>query len=310
MCRTPHHNILAKFLLRKSKKFYRFGFLKIHKLNIMKKNYILALLVFTGFTFAQSTDPAPYCLATFDNGVFDIDNAINQVQIGSLNNISGGRYAYPHYVFYNNLPTVELERGQSHEMTLKFDVFGGAGYGVWIDFNQDGIFVPQERVLGTLTESLEFGENISLTQSFTIPANALLGDTRMRIRIAEDDNFSQGTNFNTPPCNEGETSLGILDWGETEDYTVKITGVLGVNDASKSTFSVYPNPVNSVLNINTATSEIMSYKIFNLQGAQIMSGDVNSSNNQISVDAISQGIYFIKMTAADNTSSTLKFIKK
>ncbi len=276
----------------------------------MNKNYILALLAFSSFTFAQSTNPAPYCLATFDNGVFDVDNSINQVQIGSLDNVSGGRYAFPHYVFYDNLPTVELERGQMHQMTLKFNTYGACGYGVWIDFNQDGIFVPQERVLGTVSEPLAMGENTMVQQSFTIPANAMLGSTRMRIRIAEDDTFSQGTNFYTPPCNEGDTSIGILDWGETEDYTIKITGVLGVNDVAKSAFSVYPNPVNSILNISTATSENTSYKIFNLQGAEIMSGNVSDSNNQISVDAISQGVYFIRMTAADNTSSTMKFIKK
>lgn len=276
----------------------------------MKKNYIIALLAFSSFTFAQSTNPAPYCLATFDNGVFDVDNSINQVQIGTLNNISGGRYAFPHYVFYDNLPVVSLERGQSYDMTLQFNVYGGCGFGVWIDFNQDDIFVPQERVLGTISEPLGFGENVTTTLSFTIPANAVLGETRMRIRIAEDDQFSQGTNYNTPPCNEGSTSMGILDWGETEDYSVNITGVLGVQDASKSVFSVYPNPANSVLNINTTNAENMSYKVFNLQGTEIMSGNVSSSNNQISIDAISQGVYFIKLTASDKTSTTMKFIKK
>lgn len=104
--------------------------------------------------------------------------------------------------------------------------------------------------------------------------------------------------------------MGILDWGETEDYSVNITGVLGVQDASKSVFSVYPNPANSVLNINTENSENMSYKVFNLQGTEIMSGNVSSSNNQISIDAISQGVYFIKLTASDKTSTTMKFIKK
>ena len=276
----------------------------------MKKNYILALLAFSSFTFAQSINPAPYCLATFDNGVFDIDNSINQVQISNLNNISGGRYAFPHYVFYNNLESIELERGQSHEITLKFDTFGACGYGVWIDFDQDGIFTPLERVVGTVNIPLEMGSNVAVTQSFTIPANALLGETRMRVRVAEDDVFSQGTNFYTPPCNEGETSLGILDWGETEDYTVKITNVLGLTDATKTTFSVYPNPVNNVLNISTATAENISYRIFNLQGAEIMSGVVSARNSQILVDAISQGIYLIKMTSADTTSSTMKFIKR
>lgn len=276
----------------------------------MKKNYFLILLAFTGFAVAQSTNPAPYCPATFDNGVFDIDNAIKKVQVGTLNNISGGRYAFPHYVFYNNLPVVELEKGQMHQMTLEFTVYGGCGFGVWIDFNQDGIFVPQERVLGTITEPLDFGETTQVQQSFTIPANALLGNTRMRIRVAEDDQFSQGTNFNTPPCNENESSIAILDWGETEDYTIKITGALGINEALKRAFSVYPNPVNSVLNIAAANAEAMSYKIFNLQGAEILAGEVTASSTQISVEALSQGIYFIRMTASDNSSSTMKFIKK
>lgn len=276
----------------------------------MKKNYFLTLLAFTGFAVAQSTNPAPYCPATFDNGVFDIDNAIKKVQVGTLNNISGGRYAFPHYVFYNNLPVVELEKGMMHQMTLEFTVYGGCGFGVWIDFNQDGIFVPQERVLGTITEPLDFGETTLVQQAITIPANALLGNTRMRIRIAEDDQFSQGTNFNTPPCNENESSIAILDWGETEDYTIKITGALGINEALKSAFSVYPNPVNSVLNIAAANAETMSYKIFNLQGAEILAGEVTATTTQISVEALSQGIYFIRMTASDNSSSSMKFIKK
>lgn len=64
------------------------------------------------------------------------------------------------------------------------------------------------------------------------------------------------------------------------------------------------------MNITSATAENMSYKIYNLQGASIMSGNVSASNNQISVDAISQGVYFITMTAEDNTATTVKFIKK
>lgn len=161
----------------------------------MKRNYILAFLAFTGFAFAQSTDPAPYCTAGFDNGVFDVDNAVRLVSVGSLSNETAGRYAYPHYVFYNNLPVAPLEKGMTHELTLKFDVYGGAGYGVWIDFNHDGIFTSLERVAGTTSDSLPFGVNITETQTITIPANALVGETRMRVRIAEDDNFSQGTKF-------------------------------------------------------------------------------------------------------------------
>lgn len=122
--------------------------------------------------------------------------------------------------------------------------------------------------------------------------------------------FRKEQNFNTPPCNENDTSIGILDWGETEDYTINITNNLGLESSAKAAFSVYPNPVNNVLNITSATAENMSYKIYNLQGASIMSGNVSASNNQISVDAISQGVYFITMTAEDNTATTVKFIKK
>ncbi|MBS1589254.1 MAG: T9SS type A sorting domain-containing protein [Bacteroidetes bacterium] len=186
----------------------------------------LALTLFTGIANAQSTNPAPYCDGSFDdaNG-FPVSDAIKSVTIGTLTNNSGGQYAYPHYVFYNNLSVPTLTKSNPISMSITFEVHGAAGYGVWIDLNQNNIFEANEKVAGTnATTWLNISNNTVVTPSFTIPATALNGNTRMRVRIVEDDNYTQTYGAAILPCNASTSANDIMDWGETEDYVVNISG--------------------------------------------------------------------------------------
>ncbi len=81
----------------------------------MKRKILLLALITTvslSNLFAQSTSPAPYCNASFDDAQgFPVADVIFKVSFGSLVNNSNAQYAYPHYVYYNNLtaPTVVKE---------------------------------------------------------------------------------------------------------------------------------------------------------------------------------------------------------
>ncbi|MBS1777609.1 MAG: T9SS type A sorting domain-containing protein [Bacteroidetes bacterium] len=194
----------------------------------MKKKFLVALTLtlFTCAANAQSTNPAPYCDGSFDdaNG-FPVPDAIKSVTIGTLTNNSGGQYAFPHYVFYNNLSIPTLSKGNSIPMSITFEVNGGSGYGVWIDFNQNNVFEPGEKVAGTTaTVWLNMGSNIVVNPMISIPSTALTGNTRMRVRIVEDDNYTQTNGAAILPCNVSNSSTDIMDWGETEDYVVNISG--------------------------------------------------------------------------------------
>jgi surface protein len=73
----------------------------------------------------------------------------------------------------------------------------------------------------------------------------------------------------------------------------------------KSSVSLYPNPVLSVLNVdNNLTNQ--PYKIVDTLGKVILKGKLNEGNNSINVEQLSKGIYYIKL--ANNKAS--KFIKE
>jgi len=83
----------------------------------------------------------------------------------------------------------------------------GTGIAIYIDWNQDGDFIDA----GELVYNPGYSYSTVNTGNFTVPATALLGNTRMRVV----------TNYNasTPAsCNSGIT-------GETEDYTFTVVAL-------------------------------------------------------------------------------------
>lgn len=70
-----------------------------------------------------------------------------------------------------------------------------------------------------------------------------------------------------------------------------------------SSIQIFPNPVNSVLRINS--DELLDYQIFNLQGLKIASGRMK---NELNIDNLERGVYQINLTLSKETKS-FKIIK-
>jgi hypothetical protein len=66
---------------------------------------------------------------------------------------------------------------------------------------------------------------------------------------------------------------------------------------------IFPNPVNSVLRINS--DELLDYQIFNLQGLKIASG---SMKNELNIDNLENGVYQINLTL-NKESRSFKIVK-
>lgn len=280
------------------------------------KNILLtAAIIATSIanSFAQSTNPAPYCDGTFDDDPFLVEDFIKNVSFGTLSNNSDTQYAAPHYVFYNNLPTASFEKGGNYELKVTFAVAGGAGYGVWIDYNQDNEFTPDERIAGTdgMTESLDITNNTLITKQITIPQTALEGETRMRVRIVEDDNFTFTNGYAIPPCNIDATPTGIMDWGETEDYTIKIIGIPSSIEKvnTQSSFTIYPIPAQSNITIKTDLKGNNTYNIFNITGQLLANAALKNVKQQINIEHLSHGVYYIQLINNGQSAGFKKFIK-
>ncbi len=73
------------------------------------------------------------------------------------------------------------------------------------------------------------------------------------------------------------------------------------------TLMVYPNPTNGVLFVEThgrASLPDLTYRITNLMGQTVLSGNITAENQQIDVSGLPEGMYFITVA-----SETRKFVK-
>ncbi|MCB0805452.1 MAG: T9SS type A sorting domain-containing protein [Bacteroidales bacterium] len=147
-------------------------------------------------------DPKSYCDASGG-----CDEYISQVILGDINNSS----SCDGYADYTDQSTV-LNADETYDITIvNGNVYSSDDLGIWIDWNQDEDF--DDAGENVVCEGDNGGEG---TFSFTVPSNAVPGDTRMRIRIKWS-----GSDCGDP--------CGTTSYGEVEDYTVSVLGWLIVD---------------------------------------------------------------------------------
>lgn len=269
------------------------------------------LSVFTlasGFSFAQTTNPAPYCDASFDDHASDdwppmpVQDAVVNVTFGTLSNNSGGQFAEPHYVFYTNLQAPALQKGNAYPLSLGFEVHGGCGYGVWIDYNHNNQFEANEKIAGTAAgETLELSDNAVVNATIMIPETAATGTTRMRVRIVEDDEYNMAHDFVTAPCNEGTTAEQVMDWGETEDYVVNITaGTVGL-DEFRHEASLSLNGHSLIVD----GVQVKELHLFAMNGQEVRT----AATPELDLSGLTTGMYLLKVFTAEGNWLDYKIVR-
>ncbi|WP_299524207.1 GEVED domain-containing protein [uncultured Lutibacter sp.] len=240
-------------------------------------------------TISTLTQSLTYC-ASKGNSV--ADEYISNVQIGTINNSSTGGNGYSDHT---SLST-NLDKGAQVTITITPKWTGtlyNEGYGVWIDYNQDGDFTDTGEQVWTKAAS----KTTPVSGSFTVSASATNGATRMRVSMK----------YNGIP-----TACEAFSYGEVEDYTVVISGgTARFVDSSFETeinkISIYPNPVKGeFLTVKLTKSTNASYNIANVLGQTVKVGNLN---NVINVGDLKTGIYIININDGDKIMSK-KFIKQ
>ena len=102
-----------------------------------------------------------------------------------------------------------IAQSSTATLTLTFGTDGNQYNGVWVDFNQNGIFETSEY----FTSGTNAGGSGTATVSIIVPASATLGQTRLRIRGGDDSQPSSGQS-----CGASNSS-----YGSAADYYVNIT---------------------------------------------------------------------------------------
>ena len=114
------------------------------------------------------------------------------------------------YTDFTSLAPTSLFRDSTYkiqisQIDLNVTIYTCTVYG-FIDYNHSGTFEPNELIITRVTSST----NTIVNQNFTIPTNAPIGLTRMRLIMIE------GSLSTYDPC-------ASYTWGETEDYMVNIS---------------------------------------------------------------------------------------
>ncbi len=90
-------------------------------------------------------------------------------------------------------------------------------------------------------------------------------------------------------------------------YPVSNSAITNINDSKIVEFSIYPNPVNDLLNFKGA-GNVSKVKIYTVEG-RIVSNQF-CFNNAVSVSYLAKGTYIIEITLQDNSTLKRIFIKK
>ena len=98
---------------------------------------------------------------------------------------------------------------------------------------------------------------------------------------------------------------GSGDYGALGSSNFETGDFLGLDDNELQNFSIYPNPVSSILNIYNA--ENANIQVYDVLGKLILTRDNISFEEQINVSQLTTGTYFIKIQKG-NTIATERFI--
>lgn len=152
---------------------------------------------------------------------------------------------------------------------------------------------------GNPTQQLTSGA--TLAALMVTPANV--------IWYASSANATSGINAlpTTTSLISGSTyyAVNVLGNCRSAAFAVTISPDLSNESFSALEVSLYPNPVNDILHIDTA-EEIKLVTVFGILGNKVLT----STSKEVNVSSLSKGIYIVKIQDADNNVSTKKIIKE
>lgn len=84
----------------------------------------------------------------------------------------------------------------------------------------------------------------------------------------------------------------------------KIESTIGVEDHSKTEFTLYPNPTTGMVNLSEAAARV---EVYDFSGRMVMTDE---NVNSVNLSAQANGVYVFRITTTDNTVITKKVVKK
>ena len=152
---------------------------------------------------------------------------------------------------------------------VDFMVAPGAGGGV-LDDSPDGAIE-----LNDDNTAINFRDKLTGLETLVVDLNTVPSDQFVEVVLS--------------PSNDG----GIVTYYPLSDFGSISETRLAVDKESESPFSIYPNPANDQLMINS-TQNIQEIKVVDVQGRQVMmETNVNQGQYTLEVSHLKHGVYFV-----------------
>ncbi|QSB28795.1 GEVED domain-containing protein [Flavobacterium sp. CLA17] len=220
---------------------------------------------------------------------------IKKVDIGSISNLSNSNGGYADF----SSQVANISKGTATTLTLTpgFSATRKLYWKVFIDLNNNGLFTDSgEEVYAVFSSQ-------TLTPQITIPSSAAVGSIRMRIIIS---------------YNSITSSCGTYNYGETEDYTLNVSGGTAKFMESKNreetntAIVVYPNPAVDIFKIDFALAEKedIQVSIYDMNASLVKTIIANLGQNSVEVNVsdLKAGQYLLYIRRGQEVIKRSKFI--
>jgi hypothetical protein len=229
------------------------------------------------------------CIPSISNAC---DEYIGGVQLNTINNTSsctaGG------YADYGNISTT-LSKGTAYSATITAGITGQANPGaytddeiaIWIDYNNDMDFNDAGEQVGYVLVATGW----SNVFNFTVPMSATTGALNMRVRISYSPDGA------IDPC-------AVATYGETEDYTVTLTGPAGMDGLDANLVSIYPNPTENTVTIELGelAKETNQIDVLDITGKMVRQlTQLHGSLAELELSNLAKGMYHVVISTNQGT---------
>ncbi|MEA2105600.1 MAG: GEVED domain-containing protein, partial [Bacteroidota bacterium] len=231
-----------------------------------------------------SDEQLTYCSSKGNNVNYEW---IDLVQLNEIDNSTGSNGGYADFTSM----TANVTPGSSQTIYISCG-FASSSYTeywhVWIDWDHSGTFDTDERMVYGSSSS-----SGTLSATFTVPSDALLGTTRMRV---------------TMKYNAAATACETFSYGEVEDYTVNVFEA-GSSAIASYTYrseqlgnemptdvNVYPNPAIDYITVTVENgSRVGTISIYNMIGSLVKVEEINGNEKEVDISDLPVGSYIISI---------------
>lgn len=175
------------------------------------------------------------------------------------------------------------------------------------------------------SSSSKLGFQLTAENSSNTKIGSFTAGTGSRVsgqRITQSAPSSSGNwsfTWVSPATNEGEVTFYAAvnatngDFSTSGDQVVTTSTsaqVLGISEAKRLQFDMYPNPASESLTIQLpSSSDKATVQFYDYIGRLSLTKTITNSNDKININELSSGVYILKVLSNDKIG-TQKFIKK